>query len=128
MVPRSRSSSPALVAALAGLLLLTALPLAAPPAEAQAGTLAVGAAAGAGHSCALLADGNVDCYGDNSQGQAADYAGGDAAAVEAGYYHTCVLTTGGDVHCWGATGDRDLGQVVDRTLGDAVAVAAGGFH
>ncbi len=91
-------------------------------AMAVANVVAIGAAAGATHTCILLADGNVDCYGDDSFGQAADYTAGDAAAVAAGWRHTCVLTTAGNVDCHGSD---DNGQLLDRFLGDAVAVAAG---
>src|SRR5688572_16979082 len=121
MVPRSRLPSPALVAALAGLVVLAALPLAAQPATAQAGPLAVALGAGTGHTCIVLSDGNVDCYGDDSSGQSQDYSGGDAVAVDGGMRHTCALTSAGDVDCWGV---NEHGQVLDRALGDAAAIAA----
>jgi hypothetical protein len=51
-------------------------------------------------------------------GQAADYAGGDAVGVAAGNYHTCVLTSNGNVDCYG---NNDSGQAADYTGGDAVS-------
>jgi alpha-tubulin suppressor-like RCC1 family protein len=62
-----------------------------------------GVAAGYVHTCVLASGGNVDCYGYNYYGQAADYSGGDAVGVTAGDYHTCVLTSRGNVDCYGSS-------------------------
>lgn len=60
--------------------------------------------AGDNHSCRVLANGRVDCWGDNSKGQlnvpAAYY-----KAVSAGANHTCGLRVQGTAICWGA-GDK----------------------
>ena len=73
---------------------------------------AIAVTAGWTHTCVLLSTGNVDCYGQNYSGQAADYAGGNAIAVTAGDDHTCVLLSTGNVDCYG---DNGFGQAADYT-------------
>jgi prepilin-type N-terminal cleavage/methylation domain-containing protein len=85
----------------------------------------LGVAAGQYHTCVLKSNGNVDCYGNNSYGQANDYTLGDAIGVAAGQYHTCVLKSNGNVDCYG---NNSYGQANDYTLGDAIGVAAESFH
>ena len=77
-------------------------------------------AAGAVHTCALLTDGTVQCWGDSYWGQlgsgtttsssvpvaVAGITG--ATAIAAGSYHTCVLLTDGTIQCWG---DDSLGEL-----------------
>ena len=69
--------------------------------------------AGAEHSCAVLNDGRVFCWGGNTFGQVGDgtvkkamtpvavkgIAG--AVAVSAGAYHTCAALADGTARCWG---------------------------
>src|SRR4030042_1500979 len=81
-----------------------------------------GLSAGDYHTCILKTDGNVDCYGRNDQGQAADYMGGDAVGVSVGLGHTCVLKSNGNVDCYG---NNLYGETADYMGGDAVGVAAG---
>ena len=108
-------------------------------------------AAGSDHTCVLLADGSVSCWGRNGDGQLGDgtttdwsgpqevvglYAG--VQAVAAGLHHTCALRVNGTVHCWGRNRDGQLGDgtTTDRSepakvvdLDSAVqAVAAGNDH
>lgn len=78
--------------------------------------------AGAGHSCALLGDGTVECWGDNLYGQLgvgdnADKASAtavvnltDVVALAGGYHHTCATKADGTLWCWGAGSTFQLGQ------------------
>jgi alpha-tubulin suppressor-like RCC1 family protein len=87
----------------------------------------IAVANGAGHTCALQADGKVVCWGSNDFGQC------DiptwlhtATTVAAGVYHTCVVLAGGELVCFG---DNSSGQCdVPASLGPVSAVAAGLAH
>jgi alpha-tubulin suppressor-like RCC1 family protein len=80
-------------------------------------------AAGGEHSCAVIANGEVKCWGENEHGQLGDGNFGynwavipvdvinlnaTAEVVVAGNRHTCVLTTAGGVKCWGS---NEYGQI-----------------
>ena len=96
------------------------------------GAPAVSLAAGAQHTCAVLATGAVRCWGNGADGrlgygnttsigaaEAEDVSvGGAVVQVAAGARHTCVLLTTGDVRCWGAGVDGRLGGKATTTIGD----------
>ena len=99
-------------------------------------------AAGAAHTCALLDDSSVKCWGANDDGQLGigdtdargDAAGemGDAlpavslglaagvrvTAITAGDAHTCVLASNGSVKCWGSGANGRLGTNDENSRGD----------
>ncbi|HEY1362804.1 MAG TPA: hypothetical protein VGF60_11225, partial [Xanthobacteraceae bacterium] len=99
----------------------TSLPLA--PSPVTGITNAVAVAAGGHHTCALLADGTVSCWGKNDNGQTGDAISfptsnatpmtvpgiSEAVAVTAGGAHTCVVHAGGSASCWGLNKDGQLG-------------------
>ncbi|MCH8025552.1 MAG: chromosome condensation regulator RCC1 [Chloroflexi bacterium] len=104
--------------------------------EPLAGVTAV--SGGGRHSCALVGDGRVVCWGDNAQGQLGEGAMVDAVAVAAGIGHTCAIDTAGGVVCWGANFVSQLGDGTTRASPLPVQVAglesgvtglaAGGSH
>jgi uncharacterized repeat protein (TIGR01451 family) len=121
--------------------------------------------AGGDHTCAILDDFSVRCWGRNDFGQLGygnvnpigdnetpgsvgpvDLgAGRTARAIAAGGFHTCAVLDNGTVKCWGIGTDGRLGYGNTNTIGDnetpatvgpvdlgpgrtAVAITAGSFH
>ena len=94
--------------------------------------------AGFGHTCAVLDDGTVRCWGvpgegrlgyanlnpigdDELPGMVAPVdlgAGRTAQAIDAGREHTCALLDAGDVRCWGFNGFGQLGIGNTFSIGD----------
>lgn len=79
--------------------------------------------AGLWHSCALLASGTVNCWGNNWAGALGDGTTVDSrvpiavtglsqavTAISAGGSHTCVLIAGGESRCWGGNWAGQLGN------------------
>jgi alpha-tubulin suppressor-like RCC1 family protein len=102
----------------------------------QLGGRAVAISAGDAHSCALLDDGSVRCWGfggdgrlglgntgdvgdDETPAAAGPVAlGGRAVAISAGGRHTCARLEDGSVRCWGAGFTGRLGLCDQRDIGD----------
>jgi alpha-tubulin suppressor-like RCC1 family protein len=84
----------------------------------------VDVAAGEFHGLALLADGSVRAWGDNSYGQAVvPPEARDGIAIAAGALHSLVLRRDGSLVGWG---DSAQGRLVPPPGRDFVAIAAGG--
>ena len=84
-------------------------------------------AAGSNHTCAIVAGGQVKCWGKNDYGQLGNGAIADrsapvtvagitgATSLAAAGGHSCALVAGGQVKCWG---HNDYGQLGDGTTTD----------
>jgi alpha-tubulin suppressor-like RCC1 family protein len=93
-------------------------------------------AAGNRHTCALLADGRVVCWGDGADGRLGHgnthdigdnetpasvgpvELGHAAAGITAGGAHTCALLSHGLVRCWGLDSSGQLGDKSTLSVGD----------
>jgi alpha-tubulin suppressor-like RCC1 family protein len=79
-------------------------------------------ALGWGHSCAVLVDGTIQCWGDNSYGQLGNSSTvsssvpvtvsklSKAISLSGGERHTCAVVTGGATYCWGSNSFGQLGS------------------
>lgn len=108
------------------------------PVDLGPGRSATAITAGEAHTCALLDDGTVRCWGTADHGQLgygdtvdvgddespADVGpvdigpGRTATAIAAGDFHTCVVLDDGDVRCWGLGGSGRLGNGAAAAIGD----------
>ncbi len=116
------------------------------PVDLGAGRRAVAIAAGDRHTCAVLDDGTVRCWGLGAAGRLG-YAnvqsigdtetpaaagpvylglGRTARAITAGDDHTCALLDDGGVRCWGDGGYGRLGYASQAAIGDDETPAAAG--
>ena len=107
------------------------------PVDVGAGRTAKAVAAGKFHTCAVLDDGNVRCWGTGGSGRlgygnestVGDQqtpasagpvnlgAGRTAKAITAGGAHTCAILDTGGVRCWGAGGFGQLGYGSFESVG-----------
>jgi hypothetical protein len=127
----------------------TASPGTAQPVTVSGLTGATAITTGAYHTCALLSNGTVRCWGRNGQGQLGDGTFMQSntpltvsgitgvAAVSGGGAHTCAVLTNGTVRCWGDNEFGELGNGTTTTsatsvqvvgIANAVAVSAGWRH
>ncbi len=115
---------------------------------------AVAIAAGGDHTCALLDNNELKCWGENGNGQlgigtnadanapgaAANFGSQTAVAMALGDSHTCALLNNDELKCWGKGDDGQLGQGgmsdtnapgTEVSLGQgrtAISITAGASH
>jgi alpha-tubulin suppressor-like RCC1 family protein len=95
------------------------------PVGLESGVAAI--AAGGFHTCALMEDGSVRCWGANWHGQVGDGTDTErhvpvevvelevkAIAIATGKYHTCAVLETGGVRCWGYNKFGNLGNGPDE--------------
>lgn len=109
------------------------------------------------HACAVMEDGTVSCWGNNSSGQLGNGSSGinrddrsentatpvtvmdihDAKEIATGWDHTCALVEDSTVNCWGSNSFGQLGDGTNRSnsapvktadISDAIAITAGWDH
>ena len=80
--------------------------------------------AGGLHSCSLVSDGSVICWGSNYDGKSTPPPDKSFAYIKAGGTHTCGVKSDGSIACWGSD---EYGQ---STPPDSffISVTAGSFH
>ena len=103
------------------------------PIALPSGSTALAIAAGGSHSCALLSDSAVSCWGGNADGKIGigtdvdqrtpgprvELPDGQAArSITTGDSHTCVLTSGDDPVCWGSNVNGRSGYATPDFIGD----------
>ena len=112
---------------------------------------AVSVSTGYNHTCALLSNGTIMCWGFGDNGQLGIGSSSNkttpvsvsgistATSVSAGGYHTCALLSGGTVKCWGRGSSGQLGYsssgisdqytpVSVSGVSTATAVSLGAYH
>ncbi len=105
-----------------------------PPVNLGAGKSAVAVATGNGHTCAILNDATLKCWGSNFSGmlglghtnnisspQAIPVnlgTGKTAVAVSVSNAHTCALLNDNSVKCWGYNASGQLGRGHTNSIGD----------
>ncbi len=85
------------------------------------GHYAVAVSAGESHTCAIIDNGTVWCWGLNENGQLGDGTNANrttptnvslnqtATAITTGNAHTCVILDDGKIQCWGSNSNGQLG-------------------
>jgi len=82
------------------------------------------------HTCGILDDGSVSCWGNNTHGQFGDGtnnqstfpraaslpSGRTAISIDAGSHHTCAILDDSSAYCWGR---NDYGQLGDGTTNNS---------
>ena len=118
------------------------------------GATATSISLGYNHSCAVLSDGQVKCWGRNSYGQLGNGSntnwktpvlvsgiptttGATATSISTGRYHSCAVLSDGQVKCWGYNYYGQLGNGTDTNanvpvpvtgISTATSISLGSIH
>lgn len=108
------------------------------PVEVSGVTNAKQVSVGYEHTCAVLIDGKIKCWGSMNGPTPVPVTDiTDAVQISAGSGHTCALLSGGTIKCWGdgasgqlGTGGTKASAIPVAVIGitNAIQVSAGGFH
>ena len=115
------------------------------PIDLGMGRTAIAVSAGSGHTCAILDNGDLKCWGADNYGQLGNGGsniainapssppidlglGRTAVAVSAGTYHTCAILDNGDAKCWGRQDVGQLGQGSASSVGQTTPVLVAGSN
>ena len=84
---------------------------------------------GADFACAILTNGDIECWGDNTYGKLGGSASGtswptgfEAVDIDAGENHACALSSAGEIMCWGRNNMGQVGVGAISTTPEAPAV------
>jgi alpha-tubulin suppressor-like RCC1 family protein len=104
------------------------------PVDLGSGRYATAIEAGNHHTCAILDDASIKCWGEAENGQLGQEKGSDerippalsiaigtnrtATAITAGDAHTCAILDNSAIKCWGLNDSGQLGQGDTSSLGD----------
>lgn len=107
----------------------------------------LGMSAGGNHTCAIMPDTTVTCWGSNAFGQLGNgTVGGDrtegvtvigpdgvtaltgVTQISAGLQHTCVRTSNGQALCWGDNEYKELGANIDDSVSSVARTVLGAFE
>lgn len=112
-------------------------------------SIAMAIAAGRDHSCAVMVNGSVQCWGSDTLGQLGNGLSAASASpvtvvgipnaktIAAGASHTCITSFAGSVQCWGANQYGQLGNggttdsnspTLMKDVLNAIYVIAGYYH
>ncbi len=93
---------------------------------------------GGSHTCAILDDDSLSCWGYNSSNQLGDGSGANrdapaavnlgsntAKALSSGHFHTCVILDDDSLTCWGYNASGQLGDGTTEIRGGHIAVNLG---
>ena len=88
----------------------------------DSGRMAISVSSGQRHTCAVLDDASLKCWGDNSYGQLGDGSttqssspvsvglSGVPVQVSSGKWHSCAILDDASLECWGRNDDGQLGD------------------